>query len=250
MRANYLKIEQVQKTNIKTAQEMLEFAGKYQGRLLINSKSGNAAVSIPTHSFFDSDGAAVPRVLLVRPQKETRLPVDKLESSTWKQVSTEEFVAAWSKEVDELPKFTTDHLHLVTGILLPIWKILPQKNSRVFRLQTSDGQKILGRVVHASDIQTVTEQLGLKNTLLSPTELVFLVLNESYSQQLPGGVTLRRSYIAGEPRLELVDAISLADRLVAMGCFTEIIQWRKRLFVPTGERAAAVLADLIGIIGK
>ncbi|MBD2249492.1 hypothetical protein [Nostoc sp. FACHB-888] len=128
----------------------------------------------------------IPRVLLVRPQKETRVPVDKLESSTWKQVSADTFVAAWSKEVDQLPRFTTDYIHLVTGILLPIWKMLPQKNNRVYRLQTSDGEKILGRVVSAVDIQSVAEQLGLKNKLLSPQELVSLVLNEGYSQQLPG----------------------------------------------------------------
>ncbi|MBC1281410.1 hypothetical protein GNF10_37235, partial [Nostoc sp. UCD121] len=84
---------------------------------------------------------------------------------------------------------------------------------------------------------SVTEQLGLKNQLLSPTELVWLVLNEGYSQQLPGGVTLRLSYVANEPRLELVEALSLADRLVAVGCFTEIIQWRKRIFIPTGNKA-------------
>ncbi|UKP01153.1 strawberry notch C-terminal domain-containing protein (plasmid) [Nostoc sp. UHCC 0870] len=246
---NYLKIERTQKNNIRTADEMLEFVDKYQGQFLINSKSGNAAVSIPTHSIFDSDGGVVPRVLLVRPQKETRVPVNKLSSSTWQQVAADAFVAAWSKEVDELPRFTTDYLHLVTGILLPIWKILPQKNSRVFRLQTSDGQKILGRMVQAVDIQSVAEQLGMKNKLLSPEELVSLVLNEGYSQQLPGGVTLRRSYIAGEPRLEIVDALPLADQLVAVGCFTEIIQWRKRVFVPTGERAAGVLATVIGILG-
>ncbi|MBE9054406.1 methylase, partial [Nostocales cyanobacterium LEGE 11386] len=154
------------------------------------------------------------------------------------------------------PRFTTDHIHLVTGILLPIWKMLPQQNSRVFRLQTSDGEKILGRVVDARDIQSVAEQLGLKNKLLSPAELVSLILNEGYSQQLPGGVTVRRSYVAGEPRIELVNALSLADQLVAVGCFTEIIQWRKRIFVPTGDvcdglrlRAAAVLATVIGILG-
>ncbi|AUB44253.1 Superfamily II DNA or RNA helicase, SNF2 family (plasmid) [Nostoc flagelliforme CCNUN1] len=139
-------------------------------------------------------------------------------------------------------------------------------------MQTSDGQKILGRVVNAHDIQTVPEQLGLRhfqkikcpapagfssrswgkpprprcftvsiiflaqpiylgafalkakataghficwislrNQVLSPEELVLLVLNEGYSQQLPGGVTLRRSYIAAEPRIELVNAISLAE---------------------------------------
>ena len=53
---NYLKVERTQKNNIKTAEEMLEFATQYLGRLMINSKSGNAAVSIPTHSLFDSEG--------------------------------------------------------------------------------------------------------------------------------------------------------------------------------------------------
>lgn len=210
---NYLKVERTQTNNIRTADEMLEFATQYQGMLMINSKSGNAAVSIPTHSIYDADGGVVPRVLLIRPQKETRLPVQDLESSTWGQVSIDAFTAAWSTEVNELPKFTTDYLHLVTGILLPIWKILPQQNSRVFRLQTSDGQKILGRVVNAHDIQTVREQLGLRNQVLSPEELVKLVLNERYTQQLPGGVTLRRSLIANEARIELVNAISVAERL-------------------------------------
>ncbi|MHC5736237.1 strawberry notch C-terminal domain-containing protein [Nostoc sp.] len=41
---NYLKVERTQKNNIRTAEEMLEFATQYQGRLMINSKSDNAAV--------------------------------------------------------------------------------------------------------------------------------------------------------------------------------------------------------------
>ncbi|MEH2151732.1 strawberry notch-like NTP hydrolase domain-containing protein [Nostoc sp.] len=246
---NYLKIKRTQNNNIRTAGEMLEFATQYQGMLMINSKSGNAAVSIPTHSIYDADGGVVPRVLLIRPQKETRIPVKDLESSTWKVVSVDAFVAGWSIEVDTLPKFTTDYLHLVTGILLPIWKILPQQNSRVFRLQTSDGQKILGRVVNAHDIQTVREQLGLRNQVLSPEELVKLVLNERYTQQLPGGITLRRSFVANEARIELVNAISLAERLVAVGCFTEIINWQKRVFIPVSDKAPAILAAVIEILG-
>lgn len=109
--------------------------------------------------------------------------------------------------MDELPKFTTDYIHLVTGILLPIWKILPRLNSRVFRLQLSNGEKVLGRVVNAENIRQVAEQLGMKKKLLSPEELVHLVLNERYSEQLPGGVTLRCSTIASERRIELVNAL-------------------------------------------
>jgi hypothetical protein len=246
---NYLKIERTQKTDIKTAVEAVEFATNYQGRLMINSKSGSAAVCIPTHSIFDDQGGVIPRVLLVRPQKEVRIPQEKLQASQWKEVSVNEFVTTWLKEVDELPKFTTDYIHLVTGILLPIWKTLPNKNNRVFRLQTSEGEKILGRVVDAQDIRTVAEQLGLKNKLLSPESLVSLVLNERYSEQLPGGVTLRSSLVANERRIELVNALSLADRFVAVGCFTEIIQWRKRVFIPTSDKAPSILAAVIEILG-
>lgn len=137
---------------------------------------------------------------------------------------------------------------MVTGILLPIWKTLPIQNSRVFRLQLSDGEKVLGRVISAENIRAVAEQLGLKNKLLSPEELVSLVLNERYSEQLPGGVTMRCSLVANERRIELVNALSLADRLVTVGCFTEIIQWRKRVFIPANEKAPAILAAVIEII--
>jgi len=246
---NYLKIERTQKNNIQTAAEAVEFATHHQGRLMINSKYGYAAVSIPTHSFFDADGGVIPRVLLVRPQKQTRIPLDKLDDSTWKQVSTDEFVAVWSTEIDQLPKFTTDHIHLVTGILLPIWKVLPRQNSRVFRLQLSNGEKVLGRVISAENIRAVAEQLQLKNKLLSPEELVSLVLNERYSEQLPGGVTMRCSLVASERRIELVNALSLADRFVAVGCFTEVIQWRKRVFIPANEKAASILKAVIDILG-
>ncbi|MDZ7968452.1 MAG: strawberry notch family protein [Nostoc sp. DedSLP03] len=114
---NYLKVERTQRNNIRTADEMLEFATQYLGRLMINSKSGNAAVSIPTHSIYDADGGVVPRVLLIR------------------------------------------------------------------------------------------------------------------------------------PRIELVNAISLAERLLAVGCFTEIINWQKRIFIPVSDKAPAILAAVIEILG-
>jgi hypothetical protein len=38
-------------------------------------------------------------------------------------------------------------------------------------------------------------------------------------------------------------------RLVAVGCFSEIIQWRKRIFIPTNDKAASILAAVIEILG-
>ena len=85
----------------------------------------------------------------------------------------------------------------------------------------------------------------MKDELLSPVELIDLVLEKRYSEQLPAGVTLRRSLVSGQPRLELTNALSWADKLVGVGCFTEIIQWSKRLFIPTTDKAPEILAAVI-----
>ena len=44
-----------------------------------------------------------------------------------------------------MPEFTDSTLHIVAGLLLPIWKRLPNESTRVYRLQTDDGERIIGR---------------------------------------------------------------------------------------------------------
>ncbi|MBD2565764.1 MULTISPECIES: hypothetical protein [Nostoc] len=40
-----------------------------------------------------------------------------------------------------------------------------------------------------------------------------------------------------------------AERLLAVGCFTEIINWQKRIFIPVSDKAPAILAAVIEILG-
>ena len=46
-----------------------------------------------------------------------------------------------------MPDFTDSKIHIVAGLLLPVWKRLPNESSRVYRLQTDDGERIIGRKV-------------------------------------------------------------------------------------------------------
>src|SRR3546814_21084858 len=75
-------------------------------------------------------------------------------------------ISDWSSDVcssDLLPEFTDSWIHIVTGLLLPIWKRLPDEGCRVSRLQTDDGERVIGRIVSpawvaqavATDTQTI-----------------------------------------------------------------------------------------------
>ena len=59
-----------------------------------------------------------------------------------------------------------------------------------------------------------------------------------------GSLRLKRALVAGDHRLELLDWQSDAlPHLKAAGCFTEIIRYQTRLFVPTTS-AASIIARL------
>ena len=59
-------------------------------------------------------------------------------------------------------------------------------------------------------------------------------------------LTLKRSLVNGAQRLELAGwSAPRLDWYKAHGCFTEIIRYQTRLFVPT-TNAAAVLTRLVG----
>ena len=67
--------------------------------------------------------------------------------SHWQEVEPAIFAAAWNAELAELPEFEDRTIHIVAGLLLPIWKRLPDESTRVYRLQADDGERIIGRRV-------------------------------------------------------------------------------------------------------
>ena len=52
------------------------------------------------------------------------------------------------------PRFTDSTIHIVAGLLLPIWKRLPNESTRVYRLQTDAGERIIGRKVSPAWVAT------------------------------------------------------------------------------------------------
>ncbi|MGO4841822.1 hypothetical protein AB4144_57135, partial [Rhizobiaceae sp. 2RAB30] len=115
-----------------------------RARLLINERSGRAAVQIPAASVMLDDGEIERRARLIRPMEAHNIPLKTMEESHWTEADQVLFSEAWNIELSEVPEFSDSTIHVVSGLLLPIWKRLPHESTRVYRLQTDRGERIIG----------------------------------------------------------------------------------------------------------
>ncbi|ABS65972.1 putative methylase/helicase [Xanthobacter versatilis] len=215
-----------------------------RAKLLVNERSGRAAVQIPTTSIMLDDGEIERRVRLIRPMEAQNVPVRMMGETHWVEADREIFGAAWRAELAEVPEFTDSTLHMVTGLLLPIWKRLPQESSRVYRLQTDEGERIIGRRVSpawAASASTSGVPAGL-----TPDAAYAALLEGRTVLDLAEGLHLRRARVMGANRIELSGFTeAMRERLRAYGLFSEIISWKLRFFVPVGASGPEITARLL-----
>ncbi|RAI51823.1 methylase [Rhodobacteraceae bacterium AsT-22] len=223
--------------------DALDWLDDPKTRLLVNSRSGRAAVQVPATSLMLDDGTIEPRLRLIRPTEASTVPAKIMEDTHWLEADRTAFAAAWTAELAEVPEFTETTLHIVAGLLLPIWKQLPQDETRVYRLQTDDGQRIIGRRVSPAWVATT---LADDAPQLTAAQVHALVLEGKTVVRLAEGMELHRSRVMGVNRIELSGFSEAAkDRLKADGFFSEIIAWKLRLFCPADSSGIAVLDRLL-----
>jgi hypothetical protein len=223
--------------------DALDWLDDPKARLLVNSRSGRAAVQVPATSLMLDDGTIEPRLRLIRPTEASTVPARMMEDTNWLEADRAAFAAAWTAELAEVPEFSESTLHIVAGLLLPIWKQLPQDETRVYRLQTDDGQRIIGRRVSPIWVATT---LAADAPQLTAAQIHALILEGKTVVRLAEGVEMHRSRVMGVNRIELSGFSEAAkDRLQADGFFSEIIAWKLRLFCPTDSNGIAVLDRLL-----
>jgi predicted RNA methylase len=246
-KTNCLEIEEKRKREILSSGRAYEISNLNEGALYINDRSGRAAVAVSTSSEVSDSGASIERVSLIRPTDRVRMPIADLEKSSWNKASYGAWKEAWEDEVSNTSPFATSRFFMITGLLLPIWNSLDQNNMRVFRLRSDDGEVLLGRVIQPEDMAAVSHTLGLSQVKLRPEEVYASVMEQHKSHQLAGGITLRKSSVMNDWRLEIAGTFSeaLISQLVANGCFTEIISWRKRVFLPANEVKALPVLEKV-----
>ena len=151
------------------------------------------------------------------------------------------FAPLWEAECASVPEFSESAFHIITGLLLPIWDRLPAENMRVYRFETDDGERVIGRLVTPEALDRVYAGLGVDGApALSPEEAWNAVIERGAVLDLAGGLQVRRSLVMGAYRVELTGfSDGVVGQLKALGLISEIIAWRLRLFVPDRAKIAA-----------
>jgi hypothetical protein len=238
-----LTITQRQRNRPVTLDEALSRLRERGSRLLVNERSGRAAVQVHAPSVMLDDGEVEYRVRLIRPMEAPNVPVRMMAESHWDEADEPTFAAAWTTELNEVPAFADSTIHMVAGLLLPIWKRLPNESTRVYRLQTDDGERIIGRRVSPAWAATATAT-GLPS--LTPDDAFAALIDGKTVIDLAEGLQLRRVRVMGGHRIELSGFTdTMRERLMAYGLFHEIISWKLRMFVPTDASGPAILAEVM-----
>ena len=221
--------------------EALELAKGPGAVLVANRQSHRAAVQVPAPSLTLDDGTIEGRVRLIRPMERQNIAVASLADTHWAATDASAFADLWNRELEAVPEFTESRFHVVTGLLLPIWKRLPEKNPRVYRFQTDEGERVIGRLIPPEFVDAFAGQ----TTSLTPEE-AWSALNQGRSLPLAGGLALRRVMVMHTARIEFTgfDAEDLPN-LKAKGLIGEIIGWKLRLFLPMSEAGPRILGKLL-----
>ncbi|MGN6210563.1 strawberry notch-like NTP hydrolase domain-containing protein [Asticcacaulis sp.] len=232
------------RSEVMTVAEVLEKAEARAGIFLVNGKTGHACLQHRTRGLLLEDGSVEDRVVLIGPKHERFTSLASMADSHWRVAERATFIGAWEAEVATIPEFAEDTLHVVSGLLLPIWNRLPGEGARVYRLQTDEGERIVGRCVSAAWVANASAVGGVT---LEPADAHAALMEGKTILSLAEGLQLRRVRVMGSNRIELSGFTdSMRDRLKAYGLFHEIITWKLRMFVPVSAEGIVALGHVLG----
>ena len=234
-------------TTVAQGLALLEYESQWNrsAELVINERSGRAAVVTSAMSWMDeATGAIIKRVRLTRPGGDSTMAHAERMRGNWQTTSRNRWERAWAAEIAEMPEFAERHVYLATGLLLPIWKKLPEESMKVWRLRTNDGRELIGRLLSPTQARRVTEQLGSNAGIeVEPGELYHDLLNGQTTRcNLGEGLRLEGRTVMQNRRLEIAGAKpSQLTTLKRLGCRTDLIAYKTRIIVPDTDTLRAVV---------
>jgi hypothetical protein len=238
-----VQIERYSKTQKLTSEEAI---ARYRPfRFMVNEKSGRAAIVMPWDDWTHADGRTIDRVQLIRPAERLNsfLHGPDFEKSHFREVPLGVFRSAWDAEFREIPELERDRFAMVCGLILPLWKHLPKKGARVYRLTTDEGRTLLGRKIDIDVAAKLSETFGKELVELSPEDMADAIRDGR--EITIGKLTIRDAIVMHDHRFEVVGAEPCDfGPCKAAGCFSELIAYQTRLFLPKRR------GELTQVIGR
>jgi tRNA G10 N-methylase Trm11 len=223
--------------------EQGSFLGFYQ-----NKHTEAVRAVFRTSSLTDEYGRITENCRLTGQDGNDYIPKNRLDNN-WDKLTDEQAEKLWNNAVNELPEFRTSNLHLIGGTVLPVWDLLPSENVRIYRVLTSDGEMLIGRVIPEDMIDITLHKLGASRAKEDiSTEDLIKGIKKGDTVHLENGWRVTQKRVSNEQRIELIGASYLLnDLLVKKGVFTERIGYQTRYFIPAEKDTVRIMDDVIKI---
>ena len=219
------------------------FVGFYQ-----NKHTGAVRAVFRTSSTTDERGNITDNYRLRGQDGSEYMPQNRL-LNNWNNLADKKAEKLWNTAVEELPEFRESSLHLIGGAVLPVWDKLPTENVRIYRVLTSDGDLLIGRVIPEDNIDATLRRLGAEREKekIETADLINHIKNGD-TVYLYNDWRIVQRRVSNEQRLEIIGADFLhSDLLTKKGVFTERIAYQTRYFIPAEKDAVKILDEIIKI---
>jgi hypothetical protein len=237
----YHKIKPLRFSQINTQHHA--FVGFYQ-----NIHTGAVRAVSKTSSTTDEYGTVSDNYRLAGQDGNEYIPQNRL-ANNWVKLSAEKAGELWNDAIKELPEYRTNNLHLIGGTVLPVWDKLPTENVRIYRVLTSDGEMLIGRVIPESMIDATLYKLGATRDKENiRTEDLLQAVKNGNTVYLDNGWRITQRKVSYEQRIEIIGPDYLhSDLLNKKGVFTERIAYQTRYFIPAEKDTVRIMDDVLKI---
>ena len=243
----YVQMKTYKKPEITPYSKLAKNAANFKG--LVRMEDGGVRAVFEMSSKTNARGEIERRFRLESPVKGvSNTFVEKTLNEKTTEIDKADWKSAWESEIDKAPEYNEGTLHLLTGTLLPIWNRLPQSNTRVMRVLSSDGRQYLGRVIAPSQIDLVLKGLGAGRTMqtYTPQQITDAVLTQGKEVSLRDNrQKIIRRRVSNEWRMEITGQNTWYLARQYPNIISERINYEYRYFIPTGEAGTKILEDII-----